>query len=102
MNVTRVMAKAAGSGTRPTGRRRAAKAQPEPKGASMGIPDLMSPGEVADLFGEDPTAVTTWAACGKADRHPDCRWAPSLQVGRGPGLARVRGPVPGRNPQTPR
>ena len=64
MNVTRVMAKAAGSGARPAGRRRAAKAQPVHQGAGMGIPDRITPGEAADLFGVDPKTVTTWAAAG--------------------------------------
>ena len=64
MNVTRVMAKAAGAGTWPAGRWRAAKAQPAHQSAGMGIADLMTPGELAALIRVDPKTVTTWAAAG--------------------------------------
>ena len=64
MSVTRVMAKAAGSSARSAGCRRAAKAPPVHQSAGMGIPDLMTPGEVAALIRVDPKTVTTWAAAG--------------------------------------
>lgn len=36
-------------------------------GDGDGSPDLLTPGEVADLFGVDPKTVTRWATAGKLD-----------------------------------
>jgi excisionase family DNA binding protein len=41
------------------------KSQPEHQAAGTGVPDLLTPGEVAKLFGVDPKTVTKWAEAGK-------------------------------------
>jgi excisionase family DNA binding protein len=43
----------------------ATKSQPEHRAAGTRIPDLLTPGEVAELFGVDPKTVTKWATAGK-------------------------------------
>jgi excisionase family DNA binding protein len=65
MTATRAMAQAAGSSALPDGHREAAKARPQHRGAVTGLPDLMTSGEVAGLFGVDRKTVTRWAAAGK-------------------------------------
>lgn len=43
----------------------ATKSQPEQQATGISIPDLLKPGEVAELFGVDPRTVTKWAKAGK-------------------------------------
>jgi len=50
------------------------------------LPDaevLLTPREVADLFGVDPKTVTRWAKAGKINFDSHFGWTPSLSQVRG-------------------
>ena len=89
----------------------ATKSRPKHQAAGTGIPDLLTPGEVAELFRVDPKTVTKWAMAGKLScirtvgGHRRYKTAevcallvPAAPLGPPSGRPTVNCPVPGFGP----
>lgn len=88
-----------------------AKAKPKHLATGTGVPDLLTPGEVAKVFGVDPKTVTKWATAGKLScirtigghrryKTAEIRalLAPATPPGPPPGLRAAKLRVPGLGP----